>query len=165
MINNLWQRAAIAPIELTIEELQMLINDRLGVITDGLSSVSRQSSDETIFDLIMLFFDSLNEKRQIILGLWDHVDFNQRLICQGQAQLITAIDGWHQELNIHWQMGRYLQNLLFLLTLSYVATIWKNDDSADSSKVMAKVDEIISWLNASKSAPFDLLQKLKGAII
>jgi hypothetical protein len=165
MINSLWERAALNPADLTANEIQLLINDRLATVTDNLATVSPHTQNETIFDLIMLFFDSLNEKRQTILKLWDNIDFNQKLICQSQAQLITAIDCWHKELNLHWQIGGYLQNLLFLVALSYTATIWKTDTSADSSKVMAKVDEIIGWLNSSKSAPFDFLQKLKNIIV
>ncbi len=162
MINSLWQRAADSPAEITTAELQILLNDRLGIVTDGLASVSRHNTDETIFDLMMLFFDSLNEKRAIILKLWEIKDFNQKLICEGQSQLLNAIDDWHQALGIHGNLGRYVQNLLFLLALVYTMTVWKDDLSADSSKVMAKVDEIIGWLNASKSAPFDLWQKLKS---
>jgi hypothetical protein len=146
------------------DQIQMLINDRIGFVTDRLGSVSRQNHDETIFDLMMLFFDSLNEKREIILKIWDSVSFNQQLICEGQSQLLNAIDNWHQELNINWQVGKYIQNLLFLLCLVYLSAIWKDDNSADSSKVMAKVDEIIKWLNSSKSSPFDVLQKLKNLI-
>lgn len=164
MINSLWEQAEQTPEKLSASELQILINDRLGVVTDNLSTVSRQNLDETLFDLIMLFVDSLNEKRQAILKIWDYADFNQKLICQLQTQLTEAIDIWHQELGIHWQVGRYVQNLLFSLIIIYTTTIWKTDNSTDNSIVMAKVNEIIGWIRNSKSAPLDLLEKLKGLI-
>ena len=53
--------------DLTANEIQLLINDRLATVTDNLATVSPHTQNETIFDLIMLFFDSLNEKRQTIL--------------------------------------------------------------------------------------------------
>ncbi|MEI6627826.1 MAG: hypothetical protein WCN27_00240 [Alphaproteobacteria bacterium] len=164
MIDSLWEQAEQTPEKLSASELQILINDRLGVLTDNLSTVSRQNLDETLFDLIMLFIDSLNEKRQAILKIWDQTDFNQKLICQLQTQLTEAIDMWHQELDIHWQVGRYVQNLLFMLVITYTTTIWKTDNSPDNSTVMAKVNEIIGWIRNSKSAPLDLLEKLKGLI-
>ncbi|MCX7342818.1 MAG: hypothetical protein NT128_01555 [Proteobacteria bacterium] len=164
MIDSLWEQAEQTPEKLSASELQILINDRLGVVTDNLSTVSRQNLDETLFDLIMLFIDSLNEKRQAILKIWDQTDFNQKLICQLQTQLTEAIDMWHQELDIHWQVGRYVQNLLFMLVITYTTTIWKTDNSPDNSTVMAKVNEIIGWIRNSKSAPLDLLEKLKGLI-
>ena len=43
--------------------------------------------------------------------------------------------------------------------------VWKDDTSADNSKVMAKIDELIGWLNASKSAPFNLLEKVKNMVM
>ena len=164
MINSLWEQAEQTPEKLAASELQTLINDRLGVVTDKLSTVSRQNLDETLFDLIMLFVDSLNEKRQSILKIWDHADFNQKLICQLQTQLTETIDIWHQELGIHWQVGRYIQNLLFSLIIIYTTTIWKTDNTTDNSIVMAKINEIIGWIRNSKSAPLDLLEKLKGLI-
>ncbi len=164
MIDSLWEQAEQTPEKLSASELQILINDRLGVVTDNLSMVSRQNLDETLFDLIMLFIDSLNEKRQTILKIWNEIDFNQKLICQLQTQLTEAIDMWHQELDIHWQVGRYVQNLLFMLVITYTTTIWKTDNSPDNSTVMAKVNEIIGWIRNSKSAPLDLLEKLKGLI-
>jgi membrane protease YdiL (CAAX protease family) len=54
---------------------------------------------------------------------------------------------------------------LFLCALIYAAVVWKDDTSADNSKVMAKIDELIGWLNASKSAPFDLLEKVKSMVM
>ncbi len=164
MISSLWEQAEQTPEKLSASELQVLINDRLGVVTDNLATVSRQNLDETLFDLIMLFIDSLNEKRQAIIKIWDKTDFNQKLICQLQTQLTEAIDIWHQELDIHWQVGRYLQNLLFSLIIIYTTTIWKTDNTPDNSIVMAKVNEIIGWIRNSKSAPLDLLEKLKGLI-
>lgn len=164
MIDSLWEQAEQTPEKLSASELQILINDRLGVVTDNLSMVSRQNLDETLFDLIMLFIDSLNEKRQTILKIWNEIDFNQKLICQLQTQLTEAIDMWHQELDIHWQVGRYLQNLLFSLIIIYTTNIWKTDNTPDNSTVMAKVNEIIGWIRNSKSAPLDLLEKLKGLI-
>lgn len=161
---ELWERAYLNPSAISYDELQRLLNDRLAFVTDNLSTVSRQNLDETLFDLIMLCFDSLNERRTIILKIWNDFNFNQKIICQMQTQLIEAIDMWHQELEINWQIGHYIQHTLFLLMLIYLSIIWKNDDSPDISKVMAKTNEIIGWLNQSKSAPFDLLQKLKALI-
>ena len=149
----------------TPEEIQALINDRLWAVTDNLSTVSRHNTNETLFDLMMLVFDSLTEKRGIILNLWDSSSLNPQLICEGQSQIIAAIDGWHQELNLHWNTARYVQNLLFMCALIYAAVVWKDDTSADNSKVMAKIDELIGWLNASKSAPFDLIEKVKNMVM
>ncbi len=167
--DTLWYNAVIIAEanqeELMPEELQALINNRLWAVTDKLSMVSRHNPDETLFDLMMLVFDSLTEKREIILNLWDSSSLNPGLICEGQSQIITAIDGWHQELNLHWNTARYVQNLLFLCALIYAAVVWKDDTSADNSKVMAKIDELIGWLNASKSAPFDLIEKIKNTIM
>ena len=78
-MNDLWERAYLNPNNVGDEELQILLNDRLAFVTDNLSTVSRHNLDETLFDLIMLFFDSLNEKRPIILKLWDSLDLNQKL--------------------------------------------------------------------------------------
>lgn len=160
MMHSLWKRAENNPASLTFDELQMLLNDRLGFVSDGLSSVSRNNPDDTLFDLMMLCFDSLNDKRETILHLWDGVDFDAKLICEGQSQLLNAINRWHEELGIQWPAGNYLQNLLFLLALVYTAYIWKSDMSADNSKVMAAVNQIIIWLKNSKSAPFDFLKKI-----
>lgn len=164
MINSLWEKAEQTPAGLSANEVQILINDRLGAVTDNLPTVSRQNLDETLFDLIMLFIDSLNERRQTILKIWNETDLNQKLICQLQTQLTEAVDIWHQELNIHWQVGRYLQNLLFSLIIIYTTNIWKTDSTPDNSTVMAKVNEIIGWIKNSKSAPLDFLEKLKGLI-
>lgn len=163
-INAIWEKAINQGV-LTSEELQALINDRLWVVTDSLSTVSRHNTDETLFDLMMLVFDSLTEKREVILTLWNSSSLNPQLICEGQSQIIAAVDSWHQELNLHWSTARYVQNLLFMCALMYAATVWKDDTSADNSKVMAKIDELISWLNASKSAPFDLIEKIKNMVV
>ncbi len=163
-VNAIWEKAGNQE-ELTPEEIQALINDRLWAVTDNLSTVSRHNTNETLFDLMMLVFDSLTEKRGIILNLWDSSSLNPQLICEGQSQIIAAIDGWHQELNLHWNTARYVQNLLFMCALIYAAVVWKDDTSADNSKVMAKIDELIGWLNASKSAPFDLIEKVKNMVM
>jgi hypothetical protein len=110
---------------------------------------------------MMLVFDSLTEKRVCVLNIWNASSLDPKCICEAQSQIIAAIDGWHQQLNLHWNTARYVQNLLFLCALMYAAAVWKDDTSADNSKVMAKIDELIGWLNASKSAPFDLLEKVK----
>lgn len=164
-INIIWEKAQKQSPELNTEEIQALINDRLWAVTDQLSTVSRHTTNETLFDLMMLVFDSLTEKRESILNLWNSSFLNPKLICEGQSQVIAAIDSWHQELNLHWNTGRYVQNLLFFCALMYAAIVWKDDTSADNSKVMAKIDELISWLNASKSAPFDLIEKIKAKIM
>ena len=164
-MNDLWERAYLNPNDISDDELQSLLNDRIGFVTDNLSTVGRHNLDETIFDLVMLFFDSLNEKRPIILKLWDNLDFNQKLVCKMQAQLTESIGIWHQELAIDWTVARPIQNILFMLALIYTSTIWKDDESPDSAKVMAKVNEITVWLSQSKSAPFDLLQKLKEKLM
>jgi hypothetical protein len=67
-------------------------------------------------------------------------------------------------LGLHWDVGRYVQNLLFLCALIYAANVWKDDTSADNSKVMAKIDEMIRWMKATKTAPLDVLEKLKGMV-
>lgn len=164
-MNELWKRASLDPNTISNDELQMLLNDRLAFVTDNLSTINCQNIDETLFDLIMLCFDSLNEHRSTILKLWQSTQMNSQLLCKMQTQLIESIDIWHQELSINWQIGTYIQNTLFLLILFYISTIWKDDSSPDSSKVMAKTNEIIELLNQSKSAPFDLLQKLKALIV
>ncbi|MEI7493947.1 MAG: hypothetical protein WCJ92_05055 [Alphaproteobacteria bacterium] len=164
-INAIWEKAEQPSPELTFEEIQALINDRLWAVTDQISTVSLNSANETLFDLMMLVFDSLTEKRTCILNLWNASSLDPKCICEAQSQIIAAIDGWHQTLNLHWNTARYVQNLLFLCALMYAAAVWKDDTSADNSKVMAKIDELIGWLNASKSAPFDLLEKLKGMVM
>ena len=164
-INAIWEKAAQPSPELTFEEIQALINDRLWAVTDQLSTVSLHSTDETLFDLMMLVFDSLTEKRTCILNLWNAIELNPKCICEAQSQISAAIDGWHQQLNLPWNTARYVQNLLFLCALIYAAVVWKDDTSADNSKVMAKIDELIGWLNASKSAPFDLLEKVKSMVM
>ncbi len=163
-VNAIWGKAANKE-ELSSDEIQVLINDRLWAVTDNLSTVSRHNTNETLFDLMMLVFDSLTEKREIILNLWSSSSLNPQLICEGQSQIITAIDSWHQELNLHWNTARYVQNLLFMCALIYAAAVWKDDTSADNSKVMAKIDELIGWLNASKSGPFDLIEKVKNMVM
>lgn len=163
-IKAIWEKATLDPSTVTPDEIQALINDRLWQVTDNLLTVSRNNTNETLFDLMMLVFDSLNEKRACILSLWDSQSLSTKLICEGQSQALAAIDTWHQELELNWNTARYVQNLLFLCALIYAANVWKDDISPDNSKVMAKIDELISWLNASKSAPFDLLEKLKGMI-
>ena len=162
-INAIWEKAANQE-ELNFEEIQALINDRLWIVTDRLATVSRHNNNETLFDLMMLVFDSLTEKRETVLNLWNSSSLSPQLICEGQSQIIAAIDSWHQELNLHWSTARYVQNLLFLCALIYAAAVWKDDTSPDNSKVMAKIDELIGWLNASKSAPFDLLEKVKSMV-
>ena len=164
-INIIWAKAEQPTPELTFEEIQALINDRLWAVTDQLSTVSLSNTDETLFDLMMLVFDSLTEKRACILNIWNTSSLDPKCICEGQSQIIAAIDGWHQTLNLQWNTARYVQNLLFLCALMYAASVWKDDTSADNSKVMAKIDELISWLNASKSAPFDLLAKVKSMVM
>ena len=164
-INTIWEKAAQPSPELTFEEIQALINDRLWAVTDQLSTVSLNSTNETLFDLMMLVFDSLTEKRACILNIWSTIALDPKCICEGQSQIIGAIDEWHQTLNLHWNTARYVQNLLFLCALMYAAAVWKDDTSADNSKVMAKIDELIGWLNASKSAPFDLLEKVKSMVM
>jgi hypothetical protein len=163
-ISAIWEKAANQE-ELTTNDIHALINDRLWVVTDNLSTVSCHNRDETLFDLIMLVFDSLTEKREVILALWNSRSLSPQLICEGHSQIIAAIDSWHQELNLHWNTARYLQNLLFMCALIYAAAVWKDDISPDNSKVMAKIDELIGWLNASKTAPFDLIEKVKNMVI
>lgn len=152
-IHTIWNKAENGEI-LTNAEIQVLINDRLLAVTDKLSTVSRHNTDEVLFDLMMLVFDSLTEKREAILNIWNSDFLNSDFICEAQSQIIVAIDSWHEELNLHWNTGRYVQNLLFLCALIYAAVVWKDDTSPDNSKVMAKIDELIRWLSASKSAPF-----------
>lgn len=164
-INAIWKKAEQHPSNLTTDEIQALLNDRLWMVTDNLSTVSRGNTNETLFDLMMLVFDSLTEKRACILKIWDSNSLNSRLICEGQSQILAAIDGWHQELNLQWNTARYVQNLLFLCSLIYATAVWKDDASTDNSKVMAKIDELIGWLNASKSAPFDLIEKVKSMVM
>lgn len=163
-IEAIWESAESDAVSVTPEEIQALINDRLWYVTERLETVSRNTVDEALFDLMMLVFDSLTEKRGCILGLWDTQKISDQLICETQAQVLAAIDTWHQRLEIHWNAGRYVQNLLFLCALIYAASVWKNDTSADNSKVMAKIDEMIRWMKASKTAPFDLLEKLKSMV-
>ncbi len=161
----IWEKAEQMESELTFEDIQVLIHDRLEAVTGKLSTVSRHSENETLFDLMMLVFDSLTEKRTCILNIWNSQSLSTKLVCEGQSQILTAIDGWHQELELHWNTARYVQNLLFLCALIYAATVWRDDTSTDNSKVMAKIDEMIRWLNASKAAPFDFLEKLKGMVV
>jgi len=163
-IEAIWEKATQDPAAITVDEIQALINDRLWQVTDNLATVSRNNTNETLFDLMMLVFDSLTEKRTCILGLWGTQSLSTKLICEGQAQVLATIDTWHQELELNWDAARYVQNLLFMCALIYAANVWKDDTSADNSKVMAKVDEMIGWLNASKSAPFDLLEKVKSMV-
>ena len=163
-IEAIWEKATQDQAAVTVDEIQALINDRLWQVTDNLATVSRNNTNETLFDLMMLVFDSLTEKRACILSLWDAQNLSTKLICEGQAQVLAAIDTWHQELELNWDAARYAQNLLFMCALIYAANVWKDDTSADNSKVMAKIDEMISWLNASKSAPFDLLEKVKSMV-
>lgn len=164
-INTLWEKAKNDSARITPSEIQALINDRLSFVTDNLSTVSVQNKNETLFDVMMLFFDGLSEKRKAVLDLYNSCALNSSLICQAQAQIITAIDHWHNELNLHWTIGRYVQNLFFLCALIYAANVWKDDTSADNSKVMAKIDELIRWINSSKSAPFDLMEKIKSTVM
>ena len=164
-INALWEKAGVQPNALSASEIQALINDRLSTVTDKLSSVSLHNKDETLFDLMMLFFDSLTEKRNTVFDLYSSCSFETSLICDMQSQILSAIDNWHQELSLHWPFGRYVQNLLFFCALIYTVNVWKDDISPDNSKVMAKIDELIRWINSSKSAPFDLIEKLKNTIM
>ncbi|MCE2716359.1 MAG: hypothetical protein ACK4V2_03585 [Pseudomonadota bacterium] len=163
-IEAIWEKAESNPSAITPEEIQALINNRLWYVTERLETVSRNNVDEALFDLMMLVFDSLTEKRACVLSLWETQKLSDQLICETQAQVLTAIDGWHQTLGLHWDVGRYVQNLLFLCALIYAANVWKDDTSADNSKVMAKIDEMIRWMKATKTAPLDVLEKLKGMV-
>lgn len=163
-IGEIWARAECDPISVTPEEIQTLINDRLWFVTERLETVGRNNTDETLFDLMMLVFDSLTEKRACILALWTAQKLSDQLICETQAQVLAAIDTWHQTLRIHWEVGRYVQNLLFLCALIYAGSVWLDDTSADNSKVMAKIDEMIRWMKTAKAAPLDLVEKLKGMV-
>lgn len=160
-IKAIWEKAEHDTSTITAQEIQVLINDRLWYVTEHLETVSKNNANETLFDLMMLVFDSLTEKRKSILNLWNSQKLSDQLICETQAQVLNAIDTWHQKLGIHWDIGRYMQNVLFLSALIYATTIWKDDTSADNSKVMAKIDEMIRWIKAAKSEPFELLEKAK----
>lgn len=168
-IQDLWTKARDQlkdqPDVLSDDEIKVIINDRLHVVTTNLGTISRHNQNETLFDLMMLVFDSLTEHREAVLNIYGAYDFSSSLICQVQSQCLAAIDQWHETLDLHWTFGRYMQNLLFLCALLYAASVWKEDISPDNSKVMAKIDELISWINSSKSAPFDLLEKIKSKLV
>lgn len=157
-IADLWKNALKNPESLSVDEIKALLDDRLWFVTDRLNSLSQNSEKEILFDLIMLVVDSLSEHRQAALGLAKSA-LNTSLMCQAQAQILREINIWHEQLNLHWNIGKHLQNILFFAVITYAVNIWLDDDSPDASKVMAKIDELITWLLTMKTQPLQIFEK------
>lgn len=158
-IADLWADALNSPNSLSEDHFKALLDDRLWFVTDQLNNVSNVSEKETLFDLIMLAIDSLSEQRQAVLNLTKITQLNQSFICHAQAQILREINIWHEQLNLHWNVGKHLQNVLFFGVLSYAVNIWLDDDTPDASKVMAKIDELITWLLTMKTQPLQIFDK------
>lgn len=155
-IPELWENALHNPESLSDDDLKVLLDDRLWFVTDLLNSISQNSEKEKLFDLLMLTIDSLSEQRQAILILAKTTKITPSLICHAQAQILSAIHTWHEQLGLHWNVGAHLQNVLFFGVLTYAINIWLDDDSPDASQVMAKIDELITWLMTMKSQPLQI---------
>jgi hypothetical protein len=158
-VGDLWQKALNNPENLDDDAIKALLDDRLWFVTDNLGGVSLNSEKETLFDLLMLVVDSLSEKRTAIINAYQSMQLTPALICQGQSQILQAINSWHEKLNLQWNKGSQLQNVLFFGILTYSINIWLDDDSPDAAQVMAKIDELITWLLDMKAQPMQIFTK------
>lgn len=158
-IDDLWQKASDAKHEFTDDEIKFLLDNRLWFVTERLNTLSTTSEKETLFDLIMLTIDSLSEHRQAILNIANSLNISSNLLCHSQSQILREINIWHKSLELHWNTGKHLQNVLFFGALTYAINIWIDDDSIDSAKVMAKIDELISWMMELKNNPLQIVKQ------
>lgn len=158
-IDELWHKSSNTKHEFSDDEIKFLLDNRLWFVTDRLDTVSKNSEKETLFDLIMLVIDSLSEHRQGILNMADNLNISSNLLCHSQSQILREINIWHNSLGLHWNTGKHLQNVLFFGVLTYAINIWLDDNSIDSSKVMAKIDELISWMMELKNNPLQIIRK------
>lgn len=158
-IDDLWQTALNDTHEFNDDEIKLLLDNRLWFVTERLNTLSNHSEKEILFDLIMLAIDSLSEHRQAILNIAKNFIITPNLLCHSQAQILREINIWHQNLGLHWNTGKHLQNVLFFGVLTYAINIWIDDDSIDSAKVMAKIDELISWMMELKNNPLQIVRQ------
>lgn len=158
-IDDLWQKALDTTHEFDDDEIRLLLDNRLWFVTERLNTLSTNSEKETLFDLIMLAIDGLSAHRQAILNIAKNFHINPNLLCHLQAQILREINVWHQNLVLHWNTGKHLQNVLFFGVLAYAVNIWIDDESIDSAKVMAKIDELISWMMELKNNPLQIVKQ------
>lgn len=96
---------------------------------------------ESLFDIIMERFDALNEDRDALIAILDHVKCDPRQMALGMPHLAHSM-GWMLEAAHIDTTGLRGAAHIIGLTGVYLATLktWREDESPDMSKTMAALD-------------------------
>lgn len=96
---------------------------------------------ESLFDIIMERFDILNEDRDAMIAILDHVKCDPKQIAIGMPHLARSLSWMLEAAHIDTTGLRGTAHVIGL-TGVYLATLktWREDESPDMSKTMAALD-------------------------
>lgn len=116
-------------------EIDERVRESIGTIDEN------ANPRESLFDIIMERFDILNENRDAMIAILDHVKCDPRQMAIGMTHLARSMSTMLETAHIDTTCLRGAAHVIGL-TGVYLATLktWREDESPDMSKTMATLD-------------------------
>ncbi len=111
-------------------------------VLDSVGEIDEDANPrESLFEILMERFDVLNEDREAMIAILDHVKCNPKQAATGMPHLARSLSWMLEAAHIDTTGFRGIAHVIGL-TGVYLATLkaWREDESPDMSKTMAALD-------------------------